>query len=319
MILLEFPRPFNGCAADSSVIPDDFERVQVAVELAAADIVRLRRLERINPFADEPVCLLPLRYAELRAAVLSPSLGTGVKVSKPPKTQVADVARLVERIRPLFAPGQVIELRRLGCKAATASRTLWQVGLTPTTSKIWSWLAQQVTDRAKGVYCTLNALNPDILARRCNRIDRAEEGELSKDRDIIARRWLPIDFDPVRDSRISASDEEKAFAKSAVDDVRDFLGGRGWPAPVLLDSGNGFWLMYRIDLPTDDGGVVERCLKELAPRFDSDKVKIDTGVFNPARICKMTGTMARKGDNIPNRPHRRADVLELARPGGSPP
>jgi hypothetical protein len=93
--------------------------------------------------------------------------------------------------------------------------------------------------------------------------------------------------------------------------VRAFLDSRGWPAPVVGDSGNGHHLLYRIDLPADDGGIVQRVLQALARRFDTDAVKIDQKVFNPARVCKLPGTLARKGDNIPARPHRRAKFLEV--------
>jgi len=33
-------------------------------------------------------------------------------------------------------------------------------------------------------------------------------------------------------------------------------------------------------------------------------------VFNPARIWKLYGTVSRKGDSIPERPHRLARILE---------
>ena len=51
------------------------------------------------------------------------------------------------------------------------------------------------------------------------------------------------------------------------------------------------------DLPADDGGIVERILKALASRFDTDAVTIDTAVFNPSRITKVYGTVAKKGDH----------------------
>jgi hypothetical protein len=79
----------------------------------------------------------------------------------------------------------------------------------------------------------------------------------------------------------------------------------------LIDSGNGYYLLYRIDLPADDGGLVKRVLLALAQRFDTDAVKIDPAVFNPARICKVPGTWARKGDNTPERPHRESRLLEV--------
>jgi hypothetical protein len=96
--------------------------------------------------------------------------------------------------------------------------------------------------------------------------------------------------------------------------VQEYLRGRGWPDPVVVDSGNGYHLLHRIDLPAEDGGLVARCLAALAARFDSDRAKIDQAVHNPARLCKIPGTVARKGDSMPDRPHRRARLLES--PGG---
>jgi hypothetical protein len=42
-------------------------------------------------------------------------------------------------------------------------------------------------------------------------------------------------------------------------------------------------------------------------------VKIDQKVFNPGRLCKVPGTLARKGDDTEARPHRRAQLLEIPR------
>jgi hypothetical protein len=173
--------------------------------------------------------------------------------------------------------------------------------------------ALEITPHAQGVYFLLNPVHPDRLARRCNRIDVAEDGELAGDKDIACRRWLLVDADPSRDSKVSSTDEEKALAWDVITAVRSFLDARGWPAPVVGDSGNGFHLLYRIGLPADDGGTVKRILQALARRFDADGAKIDQSVWNPARLCKLPGTLARKGDHIPVRPHRRAKLLEVPR------
>ena len=69
---------------------------------------------------------------------------------------------------------------------------------------------------------------------------------------IIQRRWLLIDCDPVRPANISASDDEKAAAKELVLEVRIHLSDCGWPDPVIADSGNGYHLLYRIELPNND-------------------------------------------------------------------
>ena len=188
-------------------------------------------------------------------------------------------------------------------RMAAAGRTSRPDSSSPPTSRRWRL-------RPSGGYATLNPLNPDLLARRANRIAWANEGELAKDKDVLARRWVLVDADPVRDPLVSATDAEKAEARAVILDVREHLVGRGWPVPVFADSGNGYHLLYRVDLPAEDGGEVRKLLNALADKFDTPRVKIDRSVFNPARICKLPGTLARKGDHAPARPHRRATVLE---------
>ncbi len=92
--------------------------------------------------------------------------------------------------------------------------------------------------------------------------------------------------------------------------MRDALTAESWPSPVFADSGNGGHLMYRVDLPADDNGLVKRCLEALDTRFGDDAVHVDKGVFNPARVWKLYGTLARKGEDLPDRPHRLAWIIE---------
>lgn len=162
------------------------------------------------------------------------------------------------------------------------------------------------------MYCTLNPVHPALLARSYNRV--TEYAKLTtSDADIVRRRYVPVDCDPVRPAGISSSDEEHAAALLRVEAIRDHLRGEGWPDPIYADSGNGGHLLYRVDLPAKDGGTVERILQKLAAQFDDDVVKVDRSVHNPARIWKVYGTLAHKGDSIPGRPHRTARILEVPR------
>ena len=47
-------------------------------------------------------------------------------------------------------------------------------------------------------------------------------------------------------------------------------------------------------------------------RFDTDKVTVDTSVYNPARIWKLYGTTTRKGDAVPTGPNREARPHRMA-------
>jgi hypothetical protein len=155
---------------------------------------------------------------------------------------------------------------------------------------------------AKGTYFLLNPLPPGW------------SGGTAKDGDIIRRRWLLVDCDPKRAGTVSSTDAEKELAHEKAFEVATYLEGQGWPNPIICDSGNGWHLLYRIDLPADDGGLVASVLKALAARFSDDAVDIDTKVGNASRICKLYGSLAAKGGNTSERPHRVSKVDSIPDP-----
>jgi hypothetical protein len=139
--------------------------------------------------------------------------------------------------------------------------------------------------------------------------------------DILRRRWLLIDADPPKGDAgdRSATDEEKAAAAAALEAAVAYLAGHGFPAPVLIDSGNGCYAAYRVDLPCDrlSQVVLGKLLKAVAAQSDRDGAAIDTGVHAANQRAKLPGSWARKGPDTPERPHRQArlvgvpDVVEV--------
>jgi hypothetical protein len=119
-----------------------------------------------------------------------------------------------------------------------------------------------------------------------------------------------VDVDPVRCVGISASEEQKAAAKEVADKIAEFLEQKSIVG-LRADSGNGFHQMVRVDLPATLENTVplQNVLAGLAAKFNTDAVKIDRTVFNPSRIWKVYGSVARKGDDAPNYPHRRARLI----------
>ncbi len=160
------------------------------------------------------------------------------------------------------------------------------------------------------VYITLNPVIPDLIARSANEtLDRAEV--TTKDHEIPQRRLLLVDCDPKRPAGISSSDPEHAAAIELSRKSREYLSSEGFPASLLADSGNGAHNVYRIDLPNDpeSADLVKRFLESLASRFDDAVVSVDTSVWNASRICKLYGTMTRKGSIHPTRPWRKSSIL----------
>ncbi|HOI14046.1 MAG TPA: hypothetical protein PLG75_09315 [Methanoculleus sp.] len=164
-----------------------------------------------------------------------------------------------------------------------------------------------------GIYVTLNAVNPALLARRANRIKMrlSRKDATTADADITRRRWLPVDIDPVRPSGVSSTDAEHDAAIAAANRIAAYLAEQGFPEPIRADSGNGAHLLYRVDLPNDEAAtaLVKGCLTTLDALFSNDRITVDTANHNAARIWKLYGTASRKGDNTPERPHRRAKIL----------
>lgn len=201
-------------------------------------------------------------------------------------------------------PNGVVEVRILGTKKGTVS------GYFDDMAK----LADQVArwNGRASVYVTLNPVIPDLLARANNRL-REFTKEAVADGDIVRRRWLPLDFDPVRPSGISSTNDEHRAALDLAVQVRRWLRQQEWPDGIGADSGNGAHLLYRIDLPNDEDSrdLVERVIRSVAFQFSDDTVSVDLTTSNSARIWKLYGTVACKGDSTPDRPHRTARMMHV--------
>lgn len=222
---------------------------------------------------------------------------------------MTDANEITHALRLWFQAGDVFEVRVLDAVSADYRREHIESGYFDYEhiSAVPEALKRLLSFR--GVYVTVNPVNPDLLARAVNRLRPAGRNPTTADTDIVRRRWLLIDCDPRRASGVSSSNAEHDFALAKAREIRDGLSSLGWADPIMTDSGNGAQLMYRIDLPADDGELVRRVIGEIA-KASSEQVAIDTSVHNPARIWRLPGTMNCKGDSIPERPHRMARILD---------
>ncbi len=216
-----------------------------------------------------------------------------------PNTDRAEIARA---LAVLHAPDSIVELR-----------ALFQRGRKRTAAGYFDGehraalvdAAVTLNQDGAAVYVNLNPLDPQLLARYANRVEDFAAATAT-DVNVTGRRWLLIDLDPARPKDTSATDEQLETAKATARAIYAELQERGWTKPIAAESGNGLHLLYRIDLPNDDASrdLVKGCLEALAARFDNAAVKVDRSVFNAARIVKLYGSVANKGDNLPLAPWR---------------
>jgi len=209
------------------------------------------------------------------------------------------VARVV---RTLCVEGDVVEARVLGAPRA---------GLVSGYFNDFDRLAAAVArydGRAEAIYFTLNPVRPDLLARGNNRLVGWAK-HVTSDADVLRRRWMLIDLDPARPSGISSSEQELRAAIARREEIVEWLDLAGFPGGLRGMSGNGAHLLYRLDnLPNDEEhtALIQACIAVVAARFGDRTVDVDSKVYNASRLCKLYGTLVRKGENLPDRPHRRS-------------
>jgi len=224
-------------------------------------------------------------------------------------TAAVDRKEIARAVSLLFPAGAIIELRALGAGGVHSGYFDDPVKLADRAAAIAS------LTEVSGVYLTVNEVNPALLSRRANRVVMrvGRSDPTTADADIVRRRWLPVDLDPVRPAGVSSSDAEHEAALARAEEIAAWLSGQGSPSPLVADSGNGAHLLYRIDLANDADAaeLVKGVLSTLDALFSDGVVAVDTGNFNAARIWKCYGTPARKGDDTTDRPHRTARMLSV--------
>lgn len=216
-----------------------------------------------------------------------------------------------------FLPGEVTEIRAIDVKGSGP----W--GSTRGKGTVSGYFnnpddfgrAAEALDKAgaKGVYFTINPVNPALLARAANRLIAAP-ANTTQDNDIRCIRWLPIDLDPIRPAGISSTDQEMQAAIDLAKKITTELEKEmGFARAVRGFSGNGVHICYRLpDLPNDEihRNLIRNAIASVAFVFTNDRVDVDQKTFNPSRIWKLYGTTGRKGDSTPDRPHRKSYLYE---------
>jgi len=209
-------------------------------------------------------------------------------------------------------PGHLLEIRCLKTDADGIPRTLSGFYMDPAQAAGFGFWAE---GKGFAVYYTLNPIAPGsaigkvVKPNAVHKRDR-ERPDLPravKDEDIAHRSLLLVDIDPVRPGGCSTAAEKNA-ARVVAKEVKMYLFGRGWPAPIAVDSGNGYHLLWHIP-PGTDGNTIRTILRYLAHMFDTEQAKVDCSVFNAARISRLPGTRNIKGVDTPERPHRRSRML----------
>lgn len=213
-----------------------------------------------------------------------------------------EIRRTIAILKP---DGQLYEVRIIGNNRTTFSGYFRGVdSLVPELRKF-----QGMKDC--NAYITLNPLNPACYDR--TQKDRFEKNSKSttSDNDVVGLEWLMIDLDPKRPAGTSSTDKQIEVTKKVGNNIFHFMQNLGFNDPVLGFSGNGVHLLYKVVVTGNDAGkrLLEKSLKTLNMLFSNTVVDVDMKTFNPSRVCKLYGTLAQKGSNTDERPHRMSRIV----------
>lgn len=170
--------------------------------------------------------------------------------------------------------------------------------------------AQQYSPASSGIYHSLNPVDPKELGTVGDKPQRCRKRVNTSH--VLSRRLLMIDIDPDRPIGQPATDQEKQSARQLLNNLLAEVRTAGWPDPAVIDSGNGYYAIFRINLPANPGDkLTSRVLEALASRFNTDSAKVDTSTADLPRLMRLPGTMNRKGHVYPDegRCHRPCHIL----------
>jgi len=280
--------------------------------------------EEIVTMADVPQMMAPPINERGSTDAQTASNATAAAVA-PAKS--ADIAEIRRSLSVLYQPGDVVELRMK--KARWKPTSDWRTTISGYYDS--DHFDDMAADAAAlsgqcdaNVYCTLNPVKPILLARSNNGFTVGAEAT-TNDEQIAIRRWLFLDFDPLRGwpdvasgvSCINANGEERERARHKACEAQAVLSEIGWPDPVLADSGNGYHLLWRLEpcnsnaSSSEQDKLVREITEAAAIRFSGDGVDVDKTVHNRSRLTKIYGTLSMKGMSVNDRPHRLSRLVTI--------
>lgn len=163
------------------------------------------------------------------------------------------------------------------------------------------------------IYFVMNKIKEDCYARpQCEKFVKSPKAT-TKDDEILQRKFLLCDFDPVRLPNISSSPEQFELAHKKAQDVFRFLKEKGFSDMVVAISGSGWHLLIPVDIPCNEetDATVKNFYTYMGSQFSDEKVEFDTKVYNRSRITKLYSVISKKGANLPSNPWRQSKIVYI--------
>ena len=236
---------------------------------------------------------------DLASSPKKPSQSVGFLETASPKAN-ADASSIAPSLAHTHVAGGITELRAL-------NGNLVQSGHYTDLGLLFQY-AIELNRQGYATYACINPLRPEC-AKELNGPPRP--GKTAKDKHIAELRYLVYDIDPMRkdaegkrlevevikdgnkvigkDGKVkkralkcASTDGEKELARTVATRVYDFYFEMG-VAPVLIDSGNGFYVLVPVSLKREEKYLTRALLAQHAAEFDiKGGAEIDESAANPS-------------------------------------
>lgn len=160
-----------------------------------------------------------------------------------------------------------------------------------------------------------------LMNERDDKIDQYKWNQLQPakktcgDENILKRRYFLIDLDTRRrvKEKVSATNDEIEDATESFQNIVNVLNAKNVEFYNGF-SGNGRHILiptidYQCDSTTNQEFQI--LTNYFADKFSTEFAEVDSGVYNPARICRLYGSLTMKGENTVERPWRMAKIENL--------
>ena len=144
------------------------------------------------------------------------------------------------------------------------------------------------------------------------RTEKAETKPCADFRSCSTSNNVMIDIDcskPKEFADFSATEAELSTGSLVADQVVSYLTEQGFPAPLVLRTGSGFHILYKMESYNPVTEAYERLLMLLREKFTSAAAHVDISTYSPVTQLRVPGTWSRKGQTTADRPDRQIIVV----------
>jgi hypothetical protein len=212
-----------------------------------------------------------------------------------------EIRRFVNFITDNFKQREIVEIRAIGVSEVLEDNNIIKYDEPVNYAGYFKNIDELIKELHKisvatSIYFQLNRTNISNFDRSPNKMSKSIK--CASEEFVDNREIILIDLDPERDFKGPSTKEKHKQSYDVARNIAKYLHDEGFKEPIICSSGNGTHLYYKVNINKDKENttLIKNFLKTINRWNDHRDIKVDCGVFDVARICKLPGTVNCKTD-----------------------